>query len=87
MLYNSQLDTLIRVADSGSFRQAAAQLEISPSAVLKQIALLEKSSGVTIFERSRNGVVLTKAGESLYRDAKLIIAFCNDAETRARKID
>ena len=48
MLYNAHLDTLIRVVEAGSFRQAAEQMHISPSAVLKQIGLLEKDLGVTV---------------------------------------
>ncbi len=85
MLYNTHLDTLIRVVEAGSFRQAAEQMNISPSAVLKQIGLLEKELGVRVFERSRKGVSLTKAGESIYRDAIFIVKFCEDAAVRVRE--
>ena len=84
MLYNTHLDTLIRVVEAGSFRQAAEQMKISPSAVLKQIGLLEKELGVKIFERSRKGVTLTKAGESIYRDAKYIVEYCAAAAERVK---
>ncbi|MBR3350156.1 MAG: LysR family transcriptional regulator, partial [Solobacterium sp.] len=40
-LYNHQLETFLTVADSGSFRKAADSLFISPTAVQKQINLLE----------------------------------------------
>ena len=85
MLYNTHLDTLIRVAEAGSFRQAAEQMKISPSAVLKQISLLEKELGVRVFERSRKGVALTRAGESIYKDAIFVVQFCNDAVFRVRE--
>lgn len=85
MLYNAHLDTFIRVVEAGSFRQAAEQMNISPSAVLKQIGLLEKDLGVTVFNRSRKGVSLTKAGESIYKDAKFIVKFCDGAAERVRK--
>ncbi len=85
MLYNAHLDTFITVVEAGSFRQAAEQMNISPSAVLKQIGLLEKDLGVTVFNRSRKGVSLTKAGESIYKDAKFIVTFCDDAAERVRK--
>lgn len=84
MLYNSHLDTLIRVVEAGSFRKAAELMEISPSTVLKQISLLEKDLGVSVFDRTRKGVTLTKAGESIYRDAKQIIRFCEEAAERVR---
>ena len=86
MLYNTHLDTLIRVVEAGSFRQAAEQMHISPSAVLKQIGLLEKDLGVTVFDRSRKGVTLTKAGESIYRDAKFIVSFSDEATKRVKDI-
>ena len=86
MLYNAHLDTLIRVVEAGSFRQAAEQMHISPSAVLKQIGLLEKDLGVTVFDRSRKGVTLTKAGESIYRDAKFIVSFSDEATKRVKDI-
>ena len=85
MLYNTHLDTLIRVVEAGSFRRAAEQMEISPSAVLKQIGLLEKDLGVTVFDRTMKGVTLTEAGEQVYSDAKKIIRCCNEAEARVRE--
>ena len=85
MLYNAHLDTLIRVVEAGSFRHAAEQMNISPSAVLKQIGLLEKDLGVTVFDRSRKGVSLTKAGESIYHDARFIVKYCEEATERVRK--
>ncbi|MDO4620785.1 MAG: LysR family transcriptional regulator [Lachnospiraceae bacterium] len=86
MLYNAHLDTLIRVVEAGSFRQAAVEMHISPSAVLKQIGLLEKDLGVVVFDRTRKGVTLTAAGESIYRDAKFLISFCDEARLRVQKI-
>ena len=40
-MYNPMLDTFITVADYGSFTKAAAQLYISPTAVMKQMNALE----------------------------------------------
>lgn len=85
MLYNTHLATLIRVVEAGSFRRAAEQMRVSPSAVLKQIGLLETELGVSVFDRSRKGVTLTEAGESLYRDAKFIVRYCDEASSRARE--
>ena len=65
-MYNPQLDTFIRAADAGSFNRAAEKLFITPTAVIKQINLLEASLEVKLFERTHRGLVLTKAGRSLY---------------------
>lgn len=83
-MYNPQLDTFIKAADAGSFSRAAEESLITPTAVIKQINLLEDSLGVKLFERSHRGLTLTKAGCSLYQDAKYIIQYCRDSVTRAR---
>lgn len=83
-MYNPQLDTFIRVADAGSFNKAAEESYITPTAVIKQINLLEDSLGVKLFERTHRGLTLTKAGKSLYQDTKYIIQYCRDSITRAK---
>ncbi len=83
-MYNSQLETFIRVADAGSFNRAAEQSYVTPTAVMKQINLLESKLGVKLFERTHRGLTLTRAGESLYSDAKYIMQYCKDAVIRAQ---
>ncbi len=83
-MYNPQLETFLRVADAGSFNKAAEQSFITPTAVIKQINLLENSLDVKLFERTHRGLVLTKAGKSLYQDTKYIIQYCRDSVTRAK---
>lgn len=65
-LYNPQLATFLRVADAGSFNRAAEELFISPSAVIKQINLLEGSLSAALFVRSHRGLTLTPAGAGAY---------------------
>ena len=57
---------------------------ITPTAVIKQINLLEDSLGVKLFDRTHRGLHLTKAGHSLYQDSKYIIQYCRDSITRAK---
>lgn len=83
-MYNPQLETFIQVAEAGSFSKAAQALFISPTAVIKQINLLESSLGLELLERTHRGVALTEAGRSLYHDAKYIIQYSQDSLTRAR---
>ena len=84
-MYNHQLDTFMRVAEKGSFSAAASELYISPTAVIKQMNLLEASLGVTLFNRTHRGLTLTEAGLSLQKDARHIIRFCNEAADRTRR--
>ena len=83
-MYNPQLETFLRVADAGSFSRAAEEAYITPTAVIKQINLLEESLGVKLFDRTHRGLTLTKAGRSLYQDAKYIIQYCRDSMVRAK---
>ena len=83
-MYNPQLETFLRVADAGSFNKAAEESFITPTAVIKQINLLENSLDIKLFERTHRGLILTKAGKSLYQDAKYIIQYCRDSVTRAK---
>ncbi len=62
-MYNPQLETFLRVADAGSFNRAAEEAYITPTAVIKQINLLEESLDVKLFERTHRGLTLTKAGK------------------------
>lgn len=85
-MYNHQLDTFIKVADSGSFNKASEELFVSTNAVMKQINLLENSLGFDLFIRTHRGVRLTPAGESMYRDAKYLIQYAKDSVARAEKM-
>lgn len=84
MMYNPQLETFLRVADAGSFNKAAEETYITPTAVIKQINLLEQNLGVKLFDRSHRGLTLTRAGRSLYQDSRYIIQYCQDSVTRAK---
>ena len=83
-MYNPQIETFIKVADAGSFNKAAEELYITPTAVIKQINLLESSLNLVLFERTHRGLILTNAGKSLYQDAKYVISYCKDSVVRAK---
>ena len=74
-MYNKRLETFICVADLGSFSKAAEALYISSTAIIKQINLLEQELGLQLFERTHRGISLTKAGRSIYGDAKYLIQY------------
>ena len=84
-MYNPQLEIFIKVVDRGSFSKAAEDLFISPSAVIKQINILETNLGLKLLKRTHQGVSLTPAGASLYRDAKYLIKYAKDSIVRAHK--
>lgn len=83
-MYNPQLDTFIRVAEAGSFSKAAQESFITPTAVIKQMNLLESRLGLTLFHRSHQGLSLTRAGRSLLADARHIVQYSQESIARAR---
>ena len=56
-------------ARTGSFRDAANELHLTPSAVSHAIRKLERTLSTVLFERSARAVRLTPAGENLMRHA------------------
>ena len=57
------------VAEAGSFTHAGDALNLSQSAVSRQISTLEESIGVTLFNRHARGLILTEEGELLHKTA------------------
>lgn len=84
-MLNPQLNTLITVADCGSFTKAARQLYISPTAVMKQMDALERHLDVKLLERTSQGIRLTAAGEIIYRDSKTLLAYAQRSVETARQ--
>ena len=68
-----QLRYFVAVADTLNFSRAAESLYVSQSALSKQISELEQELGVTLFERDRRNVALTRAGRILLNEAKGIL--------------
>ncbi|MCW2237859.1 DNA-binding transcriptional LysR family regulator [Azospirillum canadense] len=62
------------VAEAGSFTHAGETLNLSQSAVSRQISALEESLGVPLFHRHARGLILTEQGELLHRTARDVFA-------------
>ncbi|MHC2377965.1 LysR family transcriptional regulator [Bradyrhizobium liaoningense] len=67
------LRSAVAAADCGSFRQAAEMLGIRHSLLSRSIGQLEHSVGVTLFRRSRGGVVPTFAGRRVLQISRMIL--------------
>jgi DNA-binding transcriptional LysR family regulator len=62
------------VAEAGSFTHAGEALNLSQSAVSRQISALEESLNVPLFHRHARGLILTEQGDLLYRTAREVFA-------------
>lgn len=69
-----QLESFIQVAENLNFARAAEVLNITQSAVSRQINSLETELGTKLFNRSTRSVSLTPAGISFLEDAKDVLA-------------
>jgi DNA-binding transcriptional LysR family regulator len=70
------------VADAGSFTHAGTELNLSQSAVSRQISALEEDLRVPLFHRHARGLILTEQGEVLYRTAHDVFTKLAAAKTR-----
>jgi len=79
------------VAEAGSFTHAGEMLNLSQSAVSRQISALENSLKVPLFHRHARGLILTEQGELLYRTAhevfgKLAMTAAQLSESKERPV-
>lgn len=84
-MYNPQLKAFVTAADCGSFTKAAEKLFISSTAVMKQINSLENHLGLKLINRTNQGIKLTPAGQSIYKDALFIFDYSEKSIEKAKK--
>ena len=72
--------SIIEIADSGSFSQAARNLYISQPNLSNQVKKLEALLGYPIFERTRSGAIPTKEGMQLIERMRIAKRECDMIE-------
>ncbi len=77
----NKLRTFYHVASVGSFSKAAESLNITQSALSRQVLDLEYNLKKTLFYRRPRGLELTKEGEILYETARKVYAEIEAGET------
>ncbi|MFL2883293.1 MAG: LysR family transcriptional regulator [Pelagibacteraceae bacterium] len=68
------------VAEASSFTKASTILNLSQSAISRQIQSLENELKIKLFERHARGLVLTQNGEYLFKTAHEVISKLKDVE-------
>jgi DNA-binding transcriptional LysR family regulator len=69
-------------AEAGSFTHAGDALNMSQSAVSRQVSALEQDLGVPLFHRHARGLVLTEQGEMLFRAANEMMLKLDSVRSR-----
>lgn len=70
---SKQMQYAIALSQTRNFSQVAQQLNMTQSALSKQIMALEKELGVKLFDRNTTPISLTPAGEQFVREAKELL--------------
>jgi DNA-binding transcriptional LysR family regulator len=89
-LRNLDLGTLrsfVTIADSGSMTRAASRLFMTQSAISMQIKRLETSLGLSVFDRSSQGMKPTTEGEQLLQYANQMLAINDEVIGRLTSPD
>lgn len=66
------LELFARIAQAGSFAQAARELGLTRAAVSRRVAAIEQAVGLALFARSTRSLGLTEAGRRLHSRAKAV---------------
>jgi len=76
----SELEFFVRVARLGSLSAAARELDLTPPAATKRLALMERRLGVRLVNRTTRSISLTSEGETYLSHAVKILADLRDME-------
>lgn len=68
-----KLNHVVTIARTGSFSRAADALHITQPALSRSVAAVEAHFGIRIFDRSRNGSVLTPVGQLAVQEAEALL--------------
>ncbi len=74
------MEVFVRVVQSGSFSEAARALNLTPSAVSKQVSRLEDRLGARLINRTTRRLGLTEEGQAFFERAQRILADVSEAE-------
>ena len=76
-----KLKIFYAVGEAGSFTRATINLNLSQSAISRQIQSLEEDLKVQLFERHARGLTLTENGEYVFKTVHEVISKLKDIET------
>lgn len=80
-----QFEYAVAVADTLNFREAAQRCNVSQPSLSAQLARLEESIGVRLFERDRRRVLVTPQGAEVLARARALLRAAAEVEIAARQ--
>jgi DNA-binding transcriptional LysR family regulator len=79
------MQTFVRVVEAGGFSIVARELDMTQSAVSKQVAALESHLGVRLLNRTTRSLALTEEGERYFETARRLVDEVAEAEALLRQ--
>jgi DNA-binding transcriptional LysR family regulator len=86
-LETAELLAFTRTVDAKSLSRAAAELGVPRATISRRLARLEERLGARLLRRSTRSLVLTDAGEALYRHGRIVLDAVASAEASVRRTD
>src|SRR5215469_15578297 len=84
MRENVAMEVFVRVVEKQSFSAAGQALNLTPSAISKQVSRIEAELGVSLLNRSTHELSLTEAGKIYHRHCIKILRDIELARDAAR---
>ncbi len=82
----ASLTAFVRVAETGSFSEAARRLGMSKSVISRQVAALEAELGARLFQRTTRSLTLTEAGHGYVEQVSRILADLEAADASVSRL-
>jgi DNA-binding transcriptional LysR family regulator len=86
-LESAELLAFTKVVDAKSLSRAASELRVPRATIGRRLARLEERLGVRLLRRTTRSLVLTDAGEAMYRHARIALDAVREAELSVRRSD
>lgn len=80
-----QVRAFVTTADEGHVGRAAARLHVTQPTLSRQIAALERSLGVPLFDRTRRQLALTPAGDVFLAGARELVRRADELAAAAQR--
>lgn len=80
------IESFVKVAETGSFSEAARRLRSSKSAVSRNVGALEAELGARLFHRTTRSLTLTEAGQGYFERAARILADLEEANLAVTRL-
>ena len=83
----TSMELFVKAVESGSFSATARSMNLTPSAVSKQISRLEDRLGARLFNRTTRQLAPTEEGRAYYERCQQILADIQEAEAAVTELN